>query len=626
MNNDSKLELALILYSQKDFPRCEQSLKDLLNLDPECGVAMAYLGRIAAQANQLESALEWFSKAVGMVDTKDDAEIHFELGCFLELCAKDTAGLRKALNSYEQATSLDINHHKAFFNKANIHKRLNEWEQALKAYNSAIFINSSNSYYYNNRGDLLLTLRSFPYAEKDFLAAIEFDPGISYFYDNAGNVYKELKRFEESKVQYKRSLAVDPQNALTYNNMGNLFLDQEEWEKALACYEMALRMKPIFYQALYNKGLLYQRFNLFAQALKCYEQALQINPDSSEVLWNITIIELTCGDLDSGLLGYQRRWSLPENKGLYFQTTKPELSTGVDCSSVLIWAEHGLGNEIFWTSFLRHPKFLGKELILKVDPRLHQLFGAAFEGRGNVRFIKEFTELSDNDFEAHLPMGSLLHYLDITNSNIKDKTYTAQFSSAYLREYDPSQVTQIRSDLRVDAKKEILVGVAWKSVNQKTGTRRSIPLSLLMTVFKDLPIKCVSLQYGDVKEDLDELNSSYDLETQDSEKLAQTNVKVHQCERIDNFADMNGLSNLIKACDMVICIDNSVLHLASAMGKPTCALLPFVADWRWFTDQELSPWYKHTKLYRQKKWGNWDAPLSLLRDDLERAMAFRFED
>ena len=43
---------------------------------------MAYLGRIAAQANQLESALEWFSKAVGMVDTKDDAEIHFEFGCF----------------------------------------------------------------------------------------------------------------------------------------------------------------------------------------------------------------------------------------------------------------------------------------------------------------------------------------------------------------------------------------------------------------------------------------------------------------------------------------------------------------------------------------------------------------
>jgi len=626
LNIDSKLELALILYSQKDFSTCEQALKEILEFNPECGVAMAYLGRIAAQANQLELASEWFSKAVQMVDTKDDAEIHFELGCFLELSAKDTLELRKALITYEQATSLNLNHHKAFFNKANIHKRLGEWEQALKAYNSAIFINSSNPYYYNNRGDLLLTLRSFPYAEKDFLAAIELDPGMSYFYDNAGNVFKELKRFKESKVQYKRALAVDPQNALTYNNMGNLFLEEEQWEKALASYEMALRMKPIFYQALYNKGLLYQRFNLFAQALKCYEQALQINPDSSEVLWNITIIELTLGDLDSGLVGYERRWSLPENKGLYFQTTKPELSSGLACSRVLIWAEHGLGNEIFWISFLRHPKFLGKELILKVDPRLHQLFGAAFEGRGKVSFIKEFTELSDNDYDAHLPMGSLLNYLDITASNIKDSVYTAQFSGAYLREHDPSQVTQIRSDLGVDAKKEILVGLAWKSMNQKTGTRRSIQLSRLINVFKDFPIKCVSLQYGNVKEDLDELNSSYDLETQESEKPFQTNFKVHQYERIDNFADMNGLSNLIKACDIVISIDNSVLHLASAMGRPTCALLPFVADWRWFTDQALSPWYKNTKLYRQMKWGNWDAALSLLRDDLERAVAFRFDE
>ena len=34
-------------------------------------------------------------------------------------------------------------------------------------------------------------------------------------------------------------------------------------------------------------------------------------------------------------------------------------------------------------------------------------------------------------------------------------------------------------------------------------------------------------------------------------------------------------------CNVIISIDNSTIHLASAIGKDTRALIPFSSDFRW---------------------------------------------
>ena len=87
---------------------------------------------------------------------------------------------------------------------------------------------------------------------------------------------------------------------------------------------------------------------------------------------------------------------------------------------------------------------------------------------------------------------------------------------------------------------------------------------------------------------------------------------------LDDFTDT---ANIIEQLDLVISVDNSTLHLASAFGKPTLALISFVPDWRWFLERIDSPWYRNTKLYRQLKSGSWSKPLELLRADLERVVS-----
>jgi hypothetical protein len=59
-----------------------------------------------------------------------------------------------------------------------------------------------------------------------------------------------------------------------------------------------------------------------------------------------------------------------------------------------------------------------------------------------------------------------------------------------------------------------------------------------------------------------------------------------------------------------------VAHLAGALGAPVWILLPFVADWRWMTARNDSPWYPTARFFRQTTRGQWDAPIESVRHAL----------
>lgn len=78
--------------------------------------------------------------------------------------------------------------------------------------------------------------------------------------------------------------------------------------------------------------------------------------------------------------------------------------------------------------------------------------------------------------------------------------------------------------------------------------------------------------------------------------------------------DFMDTAAIVAGLDRVITVDTAVAHLAGAMGKPVSILLPYVADWRWFTDPSRSAFYGSATLYRQPAPDDW-------REPFERAVA-----
>lgn len=69
--------------------------------------------------------------------------------------------------------------------------------------------------------------------------------------------------------------------------------------------------------------------------------------------------------------------------------------------------------------------------------------------------------------------------------------------------------------------------------------------------------------------------------------------------------DLLATAALTQALDLVICVQQTALHLAGAVGTPAWVLLPRLAEWRYGITGSTMPWYPSVELFRQPATGLW---------------------
>jgi hypothetical protein len=77
-------------------------------------------------------------------------------------------------------------------------------------------------------------------------------------------------------------------------------------------------------------------------------------------------------------------------------------------------------------------------------------------------------------------------------------------------------------------------------------------------------------------------------------------------------------ANIIAGCDLIITSCTSVAHLSGAIGKPTWVVTPIMPYYTWVVPGDTSNWYDSVKLFRQEKYGEWDAPFIKIREELSK--------
>ena len=623
-------QLGKTLQKLEDWQAALEVYSTLLKLNPESVLAHHQTALIHQALTQTEAALLHFQLAIALDD--NSVELHFDLG--LLWTAQEYFQL--AYLQFKRCLMIEPRHYQSHYNCGLIKHKQQLWSEAIEHFEQAESLHEPYLQCWIAKGQTLMEQKLWPAAQGLFERVIELQADHLDAWLNLGLAFKVQKQFDWAQQCFVHILELEPNHVLALNNLGLLCQVLGHYELAVDCFAQCQHLDPHYLAACVNLAASEEKMGHDAKAMAGLQQGLdgvclrspvavetmtrlsqQVGALPSQLLkglpieWaigqrNLGLMYLRQGDFARGWPLYDYRFLCGEAKAQGSHCTKPwfdGLSAWGTCANahgavsssaqtLLIWAEQGVGDEIMFGSLLSEAKPWAQALVVQVDARLLGLFKRAYPG---LSFVARSAQLDDAQFDAHIPMGSLPRVLRPDRASFQAQP------AAYLKA-DPELLLSVQREISAGAGSQAAlplrrIGISWRSHNDVFGRQRSMTLTRLVRQLQSQyteGFRVISLQYGDVQDDIDEC-------------WRQTGVQVEQLASVDNFQDLEGLACLIQACDEVVSVDNSTVHLAGALGQAVTVLLPLSADWRWFEHTSQSLWYPSVRLRRQTAWGDWDS-------------------
>ncbi len=532
-----------------NFARAEETLTQALELEHDCGEAHWLLGEVMAASGRAEDALDSFQLAVHFSPALAAARISLATA----LLARQSYA--EAETECRVALKLDSTSTAGWYCLGNVLKSRGELEQAAAAYGTAV--------------------RADP-PDVDALQQLAF-------------VESRLGRYDDAHRDFRSLLALAPDAYRGHHNFGLLQLETGYAEEALASFRRALALQPDSIETLACTGHALRDLGRLDEATAAYDGALVRRSDFGDALINRAQAVLMRGDFAGGWPQYEQR---------FIASGKRARSAGVSRwrgeplagKTIAVLSEQGLGDEIMFASCLPELMAGGGRVIVECDPRLLALFARSF-APATVCARDLNTALAGNlqqrpDYE--ISIGSLpLHFRRGPDAFPR--------TAGYLKA-DVVKKSRWRKTLGSGGRLR-QVGIAWRGGTLRNRQfLRSLELAQLMPVLRQPGCVFTSLQYGEWSRELQAMRDSGGT---DLREMAATIA-----------ADIDELAAAIAALDLVITVDNTIAHLAGALGVPAWVLLPFSAEWRYGREGETMPWYPSLRLFRQPAPREWEAVIA----------------
>jgi tetratricopeptide (TPR) repeat protein len=385
---------------------------------------------------------------------------------------------------------------------------------------------------------------------------------------------------------YQRALVAAPRHHGALVNLGLVYLSQlGDPDRAQQYFETAAAVYPDSVAAQANLGLALQEQGRFDLALTHYDCLIADHPQAIEYRWNRGLTHLTQGDFERGWPDYELR-QVRGGRDVRRDFGLPEWDGGDPARHhLLVYAEQGLGDEIMFASCLPELARSAASVVLECDTRLPPLFTRSFPGvtvRGAARdgardWLRAYPAL-----DRQIAIGSLPRMLRRRREEFPKHT-------GYLVP-DATRVEAWQQRLAGGADGALAVGLSWRGGTRKTrGGLRSLELQDFLPLADSRRCRFVCLQRGDCA---DEVAAAH---------AAGMNLQWWP-QALD---DIEETAALTAALDCVISVDNTVVHLAGAMGRRCWVLLTHVPDWRYGLAGETMPWYPSLRLFRQMRSREW---------------------
>jgi Flp pilus assembly protein TadD len=475
--------------------------------------------------------------------------------------------------------------------KAQAHFQAGAYKEARETSRRVLEVDSSNADAYHMLGAIAFRERDFSQAETLFTEAIGRNRQSPHLRHLLGEVQRALGDHESAAAAYRQALKLDPTLSSAYFGLALALRALGRPHDAVTYLERYLRREPAHGAEGHNElGLAFKEMGKLDLALEHFRTALKIRPDHSAARHNLAITLLVAENFREGWPAWLRSFT---------KVHLPDPGTGSAPfvgKRVVVYGTEGVGDEILYASCVPELAANAAEITIYCDKRLAALFERSFPSVRTVGMDKHGAQRTIGIVapdEIHVLASFLPAYFRPDNESFPPRR------SFLLAE--PERVGEWRGRLAALGK-GLKVGLSWRGgVDPLNRARRSIPLADWGPVLSVPGVHFISLQYGDVRTELEE---AWD----------RTRVPIHTWSDADPLIDVDFLAAQIAALDLVISVGNTTVHLAGALGTPLWMLLPRLPpDWRWKTVGTKTPWYPSAQLFRQQDSGQWGSVMQAVR-------------
>jgi tetratricopeptide (TPR) repeat protein len=541
------------LYNQGELSAVIEQAQVLTKQYPEAFTIWNILGAAAAQTGKLDEAIDAYKKAITI--KPNSAEIYSNMGVALQ----DQGKFDEAIDAYQKAISLNPNYADAFCNMGNALKGQGKLEEAIDAYQKAISLNPNHALAHNNMG----------------------------------NALKDQGKFDEAIDAYKKAISLNPNYVDTYYNMGLGLKAQGKLDEAIDAYQKAISLNPNHALAHNNIGVVFQGKGQLDESIWSYKKCISLKPNNVEAHQNLSFALLNSGKIKEGLDENEWRWKTDE--GLLDQRhfSKPlwDGKTSLKNKKILLWSEQGIGDTMNWSSCLPFVTSQAKHCVMECQEKLVPLLKRSFP-KVEVKAVNKKSDLERDDFDLHLPMGSLYkHFIDKIMQNPKPDAFLVP---------DPERVNFWRERLN-SLGEGPYIGISWKSSVVSAYRRQHYATISEWSPVLTIPdVTFINLQYTDYANDIAQVQDEF-------------GVKVHNFEDLDQYNDIDDVAALCAALDMVVSTKVAPPFISSAVGTPTK-----IANWRQSSYNNIltNPVTSSYDMFDRDTWETWDNVFNLIADDI----------
>ena len=432
---------------------------------------------------------------------------------------------------------------------------------------------------------------------------------------------KQLGRPDDAVAMLAKVVAARPEDALQRSVFALALLRAGRIEDAHAEAAVALRLDADCAEACHHAGLIERERGSLPAGLALFQHAFELRPDAPEVRAALAHALRDLGRVDEALAHYdavlERHPGFPDaalNRaylllmvGRYaegwdayecrygFPGFSPAPAghapwSGRSDEPVLVSGEQGIGDQVMFASCLPDLCARAAQVTIACNPRLSGILGRSFP-RATVR--------SDgNPKDGRRSVGAAVSIASLPR-HFRRSPGDFPARGGYLRA-DAERVAQWIARIGGEPGTR-RVGLAWRGGSHETrGHLRSIPPRMVATLSGVSDVNWISLQYGDASADVGVLQG----------------LGMHIARWAEIEQEIEDCAAAIQALDLVITIDNTVAHLAGALGKPVWILVSAGAEWRYGLERDRMPWYPSARLYRQRVGDGWQPVLRAVADQL----------